>query len=259
MRPLRLSTRPVSGAALGVAAVLAAVASPAPAYAAWAPPVPGGATRLFHLGRNPFLGGQHRGADLAAAPGEPVRAACGGPVRFAGHIAGAGTVSVTCGRWRVSYAPLERIAVRAGHRIGEGRRLGVVAGGSGPGHAGRRLAVPAAPRRAHAGLHFGVRLEGRRFGYVDPLPFLAGSRRAPPPLVPVPSRPRHPVARPGPAPHADRPGPALAPWTVWVGLALLMTGLAGAGTLRFPSRQTGGAACRASSTSSSSQTTPSRP
>src|SRR5205085_10261452 len=113
--------------------------------------------------------------------------ACGGVVRFAGHIAGAGTVSVTCGRWRVSYAPLERIAGRGGRRVGEGGRLGVVAGGS-PG--------------GHAGLHLGVRLEGRRFGYVDPLPFLADSRRAPPPLLLARRpRPRRPVARPGPAPH----------------------------------------------------------
>jgi hypothetical protein len=61
------------------------------------------------------------------------------------------------------------------------------------------------------------------------------------------------------AAHLVRPAPAVAPWSVWVGLALLMTGLAGAGTLHLPLRKTGGAACRASSTSSSSPTTPSSP
>jgi murein DD-endopeptidase MepM/ murein hydrolase activator NlpD len=243
--------------------------------ASWAPPVRGGPVRLFDLGRDPFVRGRHRGVDLAAAPGEPVRAACGGVVRFAGRVAGTGTVSVDCGRWRVSYAPLERIAVRAGRRVGATGRLGVMAGAVTPRGAvertaAARRAVAGRVRSSHAGLHFGVRLAARRFGYVDPLGFLAGSRRAPPPLVPAPTprrtgRPRPPapptvpLASPAPAPHPVRPAPGVAPWTVWAGLALLMTGLAGAGTLRLPLRQTGGAACRASSTSSSSPTIPSRP
>src|SRR3954469_25871196 len=100
--------------------------------ASWAPPVRGGPVRLFDRGRDPFVRGRHRGVDLAAAPGEPVRAACGGVVRFAGRVAGTGTVSVDCGRWRVSYAPRERIAVRAGRRVGATVRLGVMAGGVPP-------------------------------------------------------------------------------------------------------------------------------
>src|SRR4051794_12456092 len=118
--------------------------------ASWAPPVRGGPVRLFDLGRDPFVGGRHRGVDLAAAPGEPVRAACGGVVRFAGRVAGTGTVGVDCGRWRVSYAPLGRIAVRAGRRVGATRRLGVVAGGGAPPRGGppegaARGAPPAPP------------------------------------------------------------------------------------------------------------------
>jgi hypothetical protein len=219
--------------------------------AGWTPPVPGPPTRLFDLGRDPFARGQHRGVDLDAVPGAWIRSACGGRVVFAGRVAGAGTVSVRCGPWRVSYAPLERIAVRAGAPVGPGRGLGRVA---------------RAPRRAgsedHAGLHFGVRRASERFGYVDPLRFLPAGERAPPPPV-VPARlPRPaPHARPAPhpAPRPSRPSATLAPWPVWLGLALLMTGLAGAGTLRFPLRKPGGAACRASSTSSSSPTTPSSP
>ena len=211
-------------------------------------PSPGPPSRLFDLGPDPFARGQHRGVDLAAAPGERVRSACGGRVVFAGRVAGEGTVSVRCGAWRVSYAPLERIAVRAGARVGPGRRLGRVARASG--HAG-------GPRRGDAGLHLGVRREGRRFGYVDPLRFLSGPRRAPPPVVAA--RPPRAAPRAHPAPRPSRPSPGLAPWPVWVGLGLLMTGLAGVGTLRFPVQQTGGAACRASSTSSSSPTTPSGP
>ena len=194
--------------------------------------MPGQPTRLFDLGPDPFARGQHRGVDFAAH-GEKVRAACGGRVLFAGRVAGAGTVSVRCGRWRVSYAPLSRIAVREGRRVGAGTRLG----------------------RASAELHLGVRREGRRFGYVDPLRFLTGTR-PPPPTAPVRVRPPPPDrARPRPS----RPDPGLAPWPVWVGLAFLLTGLVGAGRLRLSFRSQEEAPCRASSTSSSSPTTPSSP
>ena len=203
-----------------------------PLLFAWIAPVPGQPTRLFDLGPDPFARGQHRGVDFVAN-GERVRAACGGRVVFAGRVAGAGTVSVRCGRWRVSYAPLSRIAVREGTRIGAGARLG----------------------RAGAELHLGVRREGRRFGYVDPLRFLAGAR-PPPPTAPVPVR-RPPAERPRPRP--SRPDPGLAPWPVWLGLALLLTGLVGAGRLSLPYRRQEEAPCRASSTSSSSPTTPSSP
>src|SRR3954451_1753793 len=117
--------------------------------ASWAPPVRGGPVRLFDLGRDPFVGGRHRGVDLAAAPGEPVRAACGGVVRFAGRVAGTGTVSVDCGRWRVSYAPLERIAVRAGRRgLGRGARGGELRpAGAARGPRGAPRRPPRPPRR----------------------------------------------------------------------------------------------------------------
>ena len=203
----------------------------------WNPPVPGPPSRLFDLGPDPFARGQHRGVDLDTTPGERVRSACSGRVVFAGRVAGAGTVSVRCGRWRVTYAPLERIAVRAGVRVGPRRGLGRMAGDE--------------------PLHLGVRRESERFGYVDPLGLLAVADRAPPPVVSA--RLPRPAPRATPVPRPSRPPPTLAPWPVWVGLALLMTGLAGAGTLRFPLRETGGAACRASSTSSSSPTTPSSP
>ena len=225
---------------------------------AWTPPVSGAPAKPFHLGPNPFLRGQHRGVDFAGG-GARVRAACAGRVVFAGRVAGEGTVSVRCGRWRVSYAPLTGIAVREGERIGAGARLG----------------------RSPRGLHFGVRRERRRFGYVDPLRFLDAGRPAPPLLGPPPKgRLRPPptdgaraptpdswrahapaLSRPVPArPRAvSRPAATLAPWPVWLGLTLLLTGLAGAGRLRFPYRRPGGAPCRASSTSNSSPTTRSSP
>jgi hypothetical protein len=219
----------------------------APAAAArprWIAPVPGPPVRYFDLGPNPFEAGRHRGADLAAEPGQPVRAACSGRVVFAGRVAGVPTVSVSCGGWRVSYAPLRARGVRADQRIGAGRRLGAIAHGR------------------HPGLHFGVRREGRRFAYVDPLPFIdrldpappvagrrAARRRRPltPPSLPAPAPLRAPapapLRAPAPAPlraRAAAAAPAVAPWPVWAGLALVLTGLAGAGTVGRPSRSRGG-------------------
>jgi Peptidase family M23 len=249
MRPLTRLARVLAALGLAGVAVTAAVgaASADAAPHPWTPPVAGEPTKLFHLGPNPFLRGQHRGVDFAARG--PVRAACAGRVVFAGRVAGERTVSVRCGRWRVSYAPLARIGVREGARIGAGARLG----------------------RTARGLHFGVRREGRRFGYVDPLRFLA-ARSAPPPVAgPTRTRAPRPPARgalpppPAPAPvparspAASRPAPTLAPGPVWAGLALGLTGLVGAGRLRPSSRRQEGAPCRASSTSSSSPTIPNSP
>jgi hypothetical protein len=174
-------------------------------------PVPGEVTRGFDPGR-PFEGGRHRGVDLAAAPGTPVRAACGGPVGFAGRIGSTGIVTLRCGPWRVTHMPLATISTR-GH-VKRGAVIGTVA-----------------PSWAHRGLHLGVRRDGTRFGYVDPLRFLA---RRTPPLGPAPpagrrARPRGPAAgRRAPSPRIARPPGArplpLAPWPAWAGLALVLAG-----------------------------------
>jgi Peptidase family M23 len=199
------------------------------ALLALAAPVPGEVTRGFDPGR-PYEGGRHRGVDLAAAPGAPVRAACAGPVVFAGRIAGDGIVTLRCGPWRVTHMPLATIAAR-----------GVVARGAVIG------TVSASSR--HAGLHLGVRRDGTRFGYVDPLRLMAmrtppaplgraprAARRRPPP----PARPRSPgrrlvreprvtprIVRHGPPRPVRAPSPAsppLAPWPAWAGLALVLGG-----------------------------------
>jgi hypothetical protein len=189
-------------------------------------PVGGGVAAGFEVGPNPFAGGQHRGADLRAAPGAPVRAACGGRVVVAGVVGSSGRlVTVRCGRWRVTHMPMATIAVRAGAVIARGARLGTVGASEN-----------------HAGLHLGVRREGRRFGYVDPAPLFSSPRVAPPP---VPGPPREPTAkppRPVRTPHAAPPvrvhGRGLAPWPAWAGLALVLAGagirMRGAASLRRP-------------------------
>jgi hypothetical protein len=215
---MRLAATLLIGLFLGV--------MPAAAHAAtWRAPVPGAVARGFEPGP-PYVGGHHRGADFAAAPGSAVRAACGGRVVVARTVGSSGgVVTVRCGRWRVSHLPLATIAVRAGARVARGARVGT-----------------AARRAAHAGIHLGVRREGRSFAYVDPLHFIRAQPGQPPGLGPAP-RGRRPVRqppshRPAPArPPAQRPAlapqrtgsGALAPWPAWLGLALLLAGSAGAG------------------------------
>ena len=111
-------------------------------------------------------------------------------------------------RWRVTVMPLATIA-RSSRRDGPRRRRG---------------SARSARSSAHAGLHLGVRRDGVRFGYVDPLRFLAprgvravrraaSRRRAPLP------RARRRVVR------AHAPARAPAPWPAWVGLALVLLGV----------------------------------
>jgi peptidase M23-like protein len=184
---------PAARRRLAAAAFLAAATAAAPADASWRLPVEAPVTRAFDLGADPFEGGRHRGVDLAARTGAPVRAPCAGEVVVAGRVGTSGrVVTLRCGLWRVSHMPLGAIAVRRHERVEPGTTIGT-----------------AARSREHAGLHLGVRREGDRFGYVDPLGFLE-AKRAPPPLVagrrPRPTRVTRPP-RLGPAPRASRPAP----------------------------------------------------
>jgi hypothetical protein len=200
------------------------------AHAAWRPPVSGGVTRSYDPGSRPFEARRHRGVDLAAAPGTKVRAPCTGAVAFAGRVGSSGrVVTLRCGRWRVTHMPLASIGVRAGAAITRGALLGTVAASA-----------------DHAGLHLGVRRDGTRFGYADPLRFLATGPMAPPPLGRPPRaarppragrppraarpprgmtpRPRAPVPRPVSAGSNRAPATPLAPWPAWLGLALALAG-----------------------------------
>src|ERR1700716_737008 len=113
----------------------------------WLPPVDGPVARPFRAPAFAY-GPGHRGVDLAAAPGTPVRAAGDGVVSFAGSVAGSLHVVVAHdGDLRTTYAFLAGIGVRAGDRVARGQVVGT-AGSTGPEH-------------DVEGLHFGVRLRGR--------------------------------------------------------------------------------------------------
>jgi murein DD-endopeptidase MepM/ murein hydrolase activator NlpD len=108
--------------------------------------------RPFTAPATPY-GPGHRGVDLGGTPGEPVFAAAGGVVVFAGELAGRGVVSIDhAGGLRTTYEPLAP-AVGAGERVVAGAVIGQLR----PGHSGCAAA---------ACLHWGVR---RGAEYLDPL------------------------------------------------------------------------------------------
>jgi hypothetical protein len=204
-------------------ATLAFVAQARAAGSAWRAPTPGSVTRGFAMGADAFAAGNHRGADFAAAPGTPVRAACSGRVVVAARIGSSGgVVTIACGPWRVSHLPLATIGPPAGARVKAGDPIGT-----------------AAPSRVHAGVHLGVRRAGRPFGYVNPLRFIGDTRHVPMTGPPAGGRERRRPAPPRVAPPpvvAPRESPAvagpLAPWPAWAGLAAVLLAAAGTGARR---------------------------
>jgi murein DD-endopeptidase MepM/ murein hydrolase activator NlpD len=157
----------LAGPAAGAADPPAAAGPPAagatdpPAGAAWRAPVDGPlqVTRPFDPPAQRWAAG-HRGVDLAAAPGTPVRAAGDGVVAFAGLVAGRPVVSVAhADGLRTTYEPVSP-TVQAGQRVRAGTVLGTLL----PGH-------PGCP--ADACLHWGL-LRGER--YLDPLLLLRPPR-----------------------------------------------------------------------------------
>lgn len=97
----------------------------------------------------------HRGVDLAALPGESIRAPAAGTVRFAGVVAGKPVVSVSVGAWVMSVENVDA-AVRKGDEVHPGHPIGTVA----------------APSHCTDGcVHVGVWPQGRETDYADPMPF----------------------------------------------------------------------------------------
>jgi murein DD-endopeptidase MepM/ murein hydrolase activator NlpD len=134
-----------------------AVALPGPARAAgdWSWPVVGPVIRGFDPPDSPF-GSGHRGIDIAAAAGSPVRAPAAGKVTFAGPVGGRLFLTIDHGDGVEStYSWLDALVARKGDLVSRGQPIVR----SGTGHPGE--VIP------H--LHFGVKLLDV---YVDPLDYL---------------------------------------------------------------------------------------
>ncbi|MFC7308762.1 murein hydrolase activator EnvC family protein [Streptomyces monticola] len=139
-------------------------------------PEPPGRPRILHAWRPPATayGPGHRGVDLAAPPGSPVRAAAPGRVTFAGRVAGRGVISVDhtgtgTTPLRTTYEPV-RATVEKGTRVTTGDPLGTLE--DGPFHCTQPC------------LHWGLR---RAKTYLNPLTLLPPwlLRRGPSRLLPV--------------------------------------------------------------------------
>jgi hypothetical protein len=122
------------------------------------PPVPGAVLGAFVEPDHAYAAG-HRGVDLVAALGDPVRAAAGGEVTFAGSTAAGRWVSVRHADGVVtSYGALEALQVAAGDVVTRGQILATASGR----HAPDVL-------RPQPGLHWSAR---RGEVYLDPLALL---------------------------------------------------------------------------------------
>lgn len=171
--------------------VLIAFQAGAPPALAWTWPVEGPVLRPFALGDDPYAAGQHRGIDIAAAPGTDVRSPAPGRITFAGTVPGGGrTVTVeTPDGYSVTLLHLGTIAVARDVPVDEGAVVGTV-GPSGT------------PEHAQAYVHLGVRRTVDPNGYVDPLRLLPAP--APPPPAPERSEPQ-PEERQAPPPPGPEP------------------------------------------------------
>ncbi|MFF4033078.1 murein hydrolase activator EnvC family protein [Streptomyces sviceus] len=113
----------------------------------------------------------HRGVDLAAPPGAPVRAVAAGRVSFAGRVAGKEVISVglTGTDLRTTYEPVTA-SVRKGAEVEAGEVVGTVA--------------PTGSHCTTGCVHWGLR---RGETYLDPLSLLPPwlLRRGPSRLLPV--------------------------------------------------------------------------
>jgi murein DD-endopeptidase MepM/ murein hydrolase activator NlpD len=121
---------------LGHAAALAPPPRPVPSAAwgqpgGWIWPVrPAEVVHAFDRPAEPWLSG-HRGVDLAARPGQPVRSAGAGRVLFAGSVGGVPVVTVEhADGLRTTYQPVEA-TVTEGEPVRTGERIGQLTGDSG--------------------------------------------------------------------------------------------------------------------------------
>lgn len=144
--------------AIGVVALPAAPDPPVPAFGTYAWPVQGPVLRGFEPPSSAY-GAGHRGIDIGAPLGSPVRAPGEGVVTFAGSVAGARFVSIAHPDGvRTTVSWLSEILVARGDPVERG---GLV-GRSGVGH----------PGSARAHLHLSARAGEV---YLDPMLLLEGA------------------------------------------------------------------------------------
>lgn len=196
-------------ALVALLSVLIAFQAGAPPALAWTWPVDGPMLRPFALGDDPYAAGQHRGIDVAGAPGSPVRAPAAGTVRFAGTVPGGGrTVTLlTEDGYAVTLLHMGAIAVARSAPVAEGATVGTIG--------------PSGDAEHEQGyVHLGVRVAEDPNGYLDPLAFLPARDVAPPPAPDAPDDPEPrvepapapaPVTAPAPGPGEEAPAPPVAP------------------------------------------------
>jgi hypothetical protein len=177
--------------------VLIAFQAGVPPALAWTWPVDGPVLRPFEFGDDPYAAGQHRGLDVGADSGDPVRAPVSGVVSFAGSVPGGGrslTLQTSDGL-SVTLVHLGGIAVARTVRVEEGAVVGRVGPSGDAEHP-----VPY--------VHLGVRRTSEADGYLDPLGFLPPRAPAKAPAATVPAAAPASAPEPEPAP-ATKAGPAV--------------------------------------------------
>ena len=132
--------------------------------ATWVSPVASTSLQAVFVPTEAY-GSGHRGIDLSAQPGSPIRAVADGRVALAGPVAGKPVVVLVVddpavGHIRVTYEPVNP-AVKVGDLVRAGQQIGILAGTGG--HCGRP---------PHC-LHLGLKQSGR---YLNPTGFLGSGR-----------------------------------------------------------------------------------
>jgi len=142
---------------------------------AWTWPVDGPVLRPFVLGDDPYAGGQHRGIDIGAPAGTPVRAPAAGAISFAGTVpTGGKTITIrTADGYAVTLQHLGSYSVTRGADVAEGSAIASIG--------------------TDQFVYLGVRRADEEDGYVDPLGLL-------PAPAPAPAPPDPPAADPDPVP-----------------------------------------------------------
>ena len=132
--------------------------------ATWVSPVASTSLQAVFVPAEAY-GSGHRGIDLSAQPGSPIRAVADGRVALAGPVAGKPVVVLVVddpavGHIRVTYEPVNP-AVKVGDLLRAGQQIATLAGTGG--HCGRP---------PHC-LHLGLKQSGR---YLNPTGFLGSGR-----------------------------------------------------------------------------------